>query len=251
MDYDQTAMPAAYDAGRGYSPAVLDFWLRTIAAGVGADRLDDILDLGCGTGRYSAALAGHFDARVTAVDPSEKMLAQSARKAEPAVRLMHGSGEAIPLPDDSVDMVFISMVFHHFTDPPAAAGECRRVLRAGGAVCVRAGVSDGIDSYPYVPFFPRTPAILERSITTRAYIRSTFEGAGFHTDRHELVPTELAETWPAYADKIAYRADSILAQLTDAEFADGLAALRRHAATMPPDEPVVEPVDFFVFRRAS
>jgi hypothetical protein len=28
MDYDKTNMPAAYDAGRGYSPAVLGLWLE-------------------------------------------------------------------------------------------------------------------------------------------------------------------------------------------------------------------------------
>ena len=44
-------------------------------------------------------------------------------------------------------------------------------------------------------------------------------------------------------------ADSILAQLNDSQFQRGLEALREHAATAAV-EPVVEPVDFFVFRAA-
>src|SRR5229473_1249405 len=51
-----------------------------------------------------------------------------------------------------------------------------------------------------------------------------------------------------YAEKIAFRADSILAQLGDQEFAEGLAALREHAAIALPNEPVIELIDFFVFR---
>src|SRR5580692_7039981 len=120
MDYDQTTMPASYDAGRAYAPHVLEGWLRTIGAAVADVRVRDILDLGCGTGRYSSALAGHFGARVIGVEPSEKMLAEAAKKAGDAVRLLRGSGEAIPLGDASIDLVFISMVFHHFADPTRA-----------------------------------------------------------------------------------------------------------------------------------
>ena len=46
---------------------------------------------------------------------------------------------------------------------------------------------------------------------------------------------------------IAFRADSILVQLSDREFRAGLAALRAYAKTAP-HAPVTEPVDFFVFR---
>jgi ubiquinone/menaquinone biosynthesis C-methylase UbiE len=249
MDYDQTTMPASYDAGRGYAPHVLEGWLRTIAYAAEGAPVRDILDLGCGTGRYSAALARHFGARVIGVEPSEKMLAEAAKKAGEAVILLRGSGEAVPLADASVDMVFISMVFHHFKDPAKAASECRRVLRPGGAVVLRAGVTDRIDTYPYVPFFPETPAILSRSMTSLAFIRGTFVGAGFEVARHEVVMGEVAPDWAAFADRTAYRADSILAQLTDAEFEAGLAALRRYAEGQPAGEPVIEPVDFFAFRR--
>jgi ubiquinone/menaquinone biosynthesis C-methylase UbiE len=137
MDYDQTTMPSAYDAGRGYAPAVLAFWLNTIAAPLAGQRIGDILDLGCGTGRYTAALAAHFGARAVGVDPSEKMLAEARRKGGRNTRFLRGSGEAIPLADDSVDMVFMSMVFHHFGGPKAAAKECYRVLREGGVACLR------------------------------------------------------------------------------------------------------------------
>ena len=138
MNYDNTNMPGAYDAGRGYSPAVLALWLDAISRAVPKGAVSDILDIGCGTGRYSTALAAHFNARVIAVDPSEKMLAEARKKATEAVCYERAFAESLPLPDASIDLVFMSMVFHHFDDPDQAVRECRRVLRQGGTVCLRA-----------------------------------------------------------------------------------------------------------------
>jgi SAM-dependent methyltransferase len=248
MDYDKTNMPAAYDAGRGYSPTVLTFWLDVISRLVPKDTVSKILDMGCGTGRYSTALAVHFDACVVAVDPSEKMLTEARKKVSERVRYERASAESLPLPDASVDMVFMSMVFHHFDDPDQAVKECRRVLRQSGTVCLRAATIDQIKTYPYVPFFPRSGAILNDILQSQALIETIFVNAGFHLADHQLIRSEVAGNWDAYADKLAFRADSILAQLSDREFEVGLATLREHAATVPQDEPVIELVDFFVFR---
>jgi len=46
MNYDKTEMPAAYDAGRGYSPGVLAYWLDVISQSVPKGSVSEILDLG-------------------------------------------------------------------------------------------------------------------------------------------------------------------------------------------------------------
>jgi ubiquinone/menaquinone biosynthesis C-methylase UbiE len=251
VDYDTTTMPAVYDAGRGYSPQVLAAWLAAIARVAGDVRpIQDILDLGCGTGRFAGALAGHFGASVVAMDPSETMLAQARGKHAAAVCYLRGTGEALPLPDVSVDMVFMSMVFHHFAEPDRVARECHRVLRADGVAVLRVGATDRIDDYPYVPFFARTRALIERSLTSLEAVRRTFAGACFELAAHEVVMSQTAASWPEYAGRVALRADSILVQLGEDEFAEGLAALRAHAARQPADAAVIEPVDLFAFRRA-
>jgi hypothetical protein len=99
-----------------------------------------------------------------------------------------------------------------------------------------------------VPFFARSSAILNDVLQSQTVIETIFTSAGFQSVCHELVRSEVAGSWGAYANKLALRADSILARLSDQEFDAGLAALREHAATAPLDEPVVELVDFFVFR---
>src|SRR6202451_1713498 len=115
VNYDKTNMPAAYDAGRGYSPRVLAYWLDVISKSVAKGSVSEILDLGCGTGRYSNALADYFEANVIAVDPSEKMLAEARRKASQRIRYERAPAESIPLHTASLDLTFISMAVHHFT----------------------------------------------------------------------------------------------------------------------------------------
>jgi len=248
MDYDATTIPAAYDAGRSYSPDVLEFWLRTISTALGEARINDILDLGCGTGRYSAALAGYFNAFVVAVDPSEKMLSEARKKENHRVLFLRGSGEAVPLADKTVDLVFISMVFHHFSDPMKAARECRRVLREGGAVCLRTATSDRVDQYPHAPFFSEARQSMRETLPSAEYVKRIFENAGFGSVRHQVINGEVAGSWTHFAEKIAHRVYSTLARLSDESFAEGLAALRNFARARPTSERVTEPIDFFVFR---
>jgi len=248
MDYDSTDIPLAYDRGRDHGPEVLQLWMDAVSSSVGKQPIKTILDLGCGTGRFSEALATHFDAQVIGVDPSTKMLDQAQKKLrDPRVRYEAGCGEAIPLPDDSVDLVFMSMSFHHFEDPMAAARESRRVLPAGATAFLRAGIRDRISSYPYVAFFPASRLILEDCLPTAAFIREVFESAGFSTVSSHVVTQQIAPSLAAYEEKLSAGADSVLAQLTHHDFHEGLAAMRLYAERIA-DKPVSEPIDVFVFR---
>ena len=248
MDYDLTNIPAAYDRGRDHGPEVLNLWMNVIESHLDVGSVTTILDLGCGTGRFCDALANRFGARVVGLDPSEKMLHQARRKPSGAlVYYERGAAEAIPIGDGVVDMIFMSMSFHHFRDPDRAAEECRRVLRANGTVVVRNGTREEISNYPYVPFFPSTRRMLEELLPDRARLRAVFETAGFRCSQSQVVMQTIAPTWGAYAEKLAAGADSVLARVSNEELSSGLDAVRQHDPG-PHGRAVIEPIDVFFFR---
>jgi ubiquinone/menaquinone biosynthesis C-methylase UbiE len=96
----------------------------------------ELLDAGCGTGAYSAALAGRVG-RITAVDLSQGMLAIARAKLAVAERdgravLRHGSITALPVPDAGFDAVMFNQVLHHLEDgsDPAYGGHARALAEA-------------------------------------------------------------------------------------------------------------------------
>jgi ArsR family transcriptional regulator len=96
-----------------------------------------VADLGCGTGRTSAALAP-FVTQVIAVDASAEMLAAARERLDGAgqVDLRAGALEALPIADGSVDLALLVLVLHHVGDPVAVLREAQRILRPGGRVLV-------------------------------------------------------------------------------------------------------------------
>ncbi|MDX3658170.1 methyltransferase domain-containing protein [Streptomyces sp. ID05-26A] len=91
----------------------------------------DVLDLAAGTGKLTAGLVaeGHC---VTAVEPNEQMLSELVRRVH-GVRALPGHAEHIPVPDQTVDAVFVGTAFHWF-DQEKALPEIARVLRPGGVL---------------------------------------------------------------------------------------------------------------------
>lgn len=250
MDYDNTVLPEQYDQARALAPQRVQLWLDTVARYVTASPVTSILDLGCGTGRFSAALALRFSAHVTAIDPSFKMLECASSKLNSGVTFLRGAAESIPLADSSVDLVFASMVFHHFQSPALAFSECRRVLRSGGILFVRNGTSDAANSCPFVPFFPGMVELLQARLPSRKVVTSTAEQVGLQLLAHEIVVQRLASSHREYAAKLALGGDSVLAELSPERLALGLHALQEHAGKVDP-EPVDEPIDVFAFARPA
>ena len=94
----------------------------------------DILELGCGAAQWSIALA-KVGARPVGLDLSERQLSHARRlMAEAGVEfpLVHGSAEAVPLPDASFDIVFCDHGAMTFADPFLTVPEVARLLRPDG-----------------------------------------------------------------------------------------------------------------------
>jgi SAM-dependent methyltransferase len=228
---DRTA--AAYKAVREIPRDGLADWRDAIRRHLGPAPGMTLVDVGAGTGQFAAALTDWFGISVVAVEPSDAMRAQIPQR--PEIRVLPGEAGAIPVPDGSADGAWLSLMLHHIPDLEAAARELRRVLRPGAPVLIRQGYPDRPDATRTFPweFFPETRRVTG-TFPTLDRTGQAFAAAGFRRDALEPVPEVLISLpeFLARADTFR-RSDTIMRDLTDAEFARGKEQLRlavRHAA---------------------
>ncbi len=99
-------------------------------------------DLGCGPGLLVLELARQAPGlHLTGIDLSAQMLAEARRLAAEAglgarVSFKTGDVEALPFPDESLDLVVSTLSLHHWSNPTQALREVNRVLRPGGAYVI-------------------------------------------------------------------------------------------------------------------
>jgi arsenite methyltransferase len=97
-----------------------------------------VLELGSGPGLDSLLAARKVGptGKVIGVDLCEEMVAKARRNAEllglSNVEFVHAGIEALPLPDESVDVVISNGVLNLCPDKPKVLAEAYRVLRLGG-----------------------------------------------------------------------------------------------------------------------
>ncbi len=92
-----------------------------------------VVDLAAGTGKLTRRLVS-YARRVIAVEPSAAMREQLGAIV-PAAEALDGTAEAMQLPDESADAVFVAEAFHWFATE-AAVSEIARVLRPGGGLAI-------------------------------------------------------------------------------------------------------------------
>ena len=119
--YDKIGI--GYDTTRQADPFILSRLLHHLAPVKG--RL--YLDVGCGTGNYTAAISA-AGVRIAGVDVARTMLAR-AREKRPALALYNARAEALPFKTGSFAGATCTFVHHHMDDPVEAFREVHRVLR--------------------------------------------------------------------------------------------------------------------------
>jgi SAM-dependent methyltransferase len=247
VDYDG-AIAANYAAARSCSVETASLWTAIVEPFITQARPATVLDLGCGTGRFSSLFAERFQARVIGLDPAVGML-RTATGGPDRDNLFYAAarGEELPLRDACCDLAWLSQVIHHIVDRPACTRELRRVLKRGGHVLIRGAFADRMDAFPtLLRFFPGTRAFMLQ-FPAVDQVLAEFRAAGFSVERVQRVRQKTCDNLAEFAERTRLRGDSTLALLTDAEFEQCQSRLELAAREEPP-EPVIEIIELLVLR---
>ena len=100
-------------------------------------RPDRVLDLGCGTGRFSRALlCRHPNAAITGVDLSPGMIAQARDSSPEAMDWITADAESLPFRPGQFDLIFSNLMIQWCERPERVLAQCRQLLRPGGALAI-------------------------------------------------------------------------------------------------------------------
>ena len=132
------AHAASWDAERSLHvpQAAVEAAMR---AAIGPQRIDQLLDLGTGTGRMLEIFADLYTAGL-GIDQSQEMLAVARANLAAAgivhAQVRHGDIYALNAPGDSFDVVIVHQVLHYLEEPQRAVREAARLLRPGGRLLI-------------------------------------------------------------------------------------------------------------------
>lgn len=94
-----------------------------------------LLEVGCGTGHWSAFFAER-GFHVTGLDISARMVQVAREKQIPNAKFYQADAAAIPLPNDSFDVVGAMTLLEFVPDPRTVLAEMARCVRDGGSIVV-------------------------------------------------------------------------------------------------------------------
>ena len=213
---DYSVLAQQYAAHRRVHPSVV----ALLANGLRPE--SRVLEVGCGTGNYLAAIHDSTGCECVGLDPSTEMLSQLRMRGLP-IRAIEGRAEHVDLLVEEFDLVYSVDVIHHVDDRDAAFREAYRRVRNGGRVCTVTDSEWTIrNREPQSMYFPDTIGVELKRYPSIEVLRSELTRAGF-----DSLNEETAEYSYEITDVDAYRHKvfSSLLFISDESFRHGLARL--------------------------
>lgn len=201
-------------------------WGQRVLERLAARPRERILDLGCGTGRLTAAVAERTGRLVVGADRSAAMLARAAGEGSSHTAFVRADGAALPFAT-RFDAVFSTATFHWIHDHDRLFAAIFDALRPGGRLVAQCGGGANLGR-----LLDRTRTLMRDARFSAAFrawqeswhfagVRDTqarLEAAGFQAIEVSLEPAPTS-----FAGAAAY-----------AEFVTCV-PLRHHLAALPPE----------------
>lgn len=225
-----------YDRARPSDAAHLEWWFEKIAekGGLGPGRR--LLDLGCGTGRWTLPLVQRTGCHAVGVDNSPEMLERARSKdRESRVTWVLGDVERLEVEPESFDCALMSLMMHHLENHLAAFHGVFRALRSGGVFLIRQGTLEQIQDDVVHRLFPEALSVDRKRTPFRVEIERWLRRAGFEKIEIDEVRQITHLSNDELLKDLRLRVCSVLRLISDKEFEEGLRRTEEYIRRSPDD----------------
>lgn len=226
VEYDNYSR--IYDITRAANSETVEKLIRVLHVDSGST----LLDMGCGTGNYSAALQS-VARNVIGIDASMGMIGQ-ARTKSPALQLVYGNVMSLPFDSQTFDGAFTIQVLHHIKNKEVFLKGACRVLRKGAYLAIHSCSHSQLRAFWCHYYFPKGLELNLARIPDTDEIASLLREAGFSDIGVEICYEDdvIVLNKPEYYLEKDYRdGDSTFALLTEEEIELGCQKLREDIAS--------------------
>jgi SAM-dependent methyltransferase len=226
IDYDNISR--IYDISREANAETVEKLVRVLH--VDCDSV--LLDVGCGTGNYTASLQ-QVAKSVMGIDISLGMIEQALTKF-PAVRFICGDITSLPFNSETFDGAFAIQVLHHVKSKEIFLREAHRVLRKGAYLAIHSCSHEQMQAFWFYHYFPKGLEVDLARIPDSGEIAWLFERAGFSNVGIEICYRDLAVAHEAperYLDKNYRDSISTFALITKKDIQLGCKKLQEDITT--------------------
>ncbi|NIR87524.1 methyltransferase domain-containing protein [Candidatus Bathyarchaeota archaeon] len=228
---DYSKISTYYDRVRPIS----DFWVSQVIQIGQIEYNSRLLDVGCGTGRFSIPLQRRTNAIVYGADVSREMLKGGLEK-EKDLYWIQGSAESIPFKNNYFDQILMAFAIHHVDKKEEVVREMYRVLKKGGKCIMVTSSHEQIEKALVHRYFPGLLEIDLARFPSLKEIEKFMHSAGFKNVYHKYVKDVDTISKEELLEKVRNRFISTLTLLSDKDFEKGLSIFQEKLENVKGEE---------------
>jgi len=209
------------------------------------DSSSTVLDVGCGTGRFTLKMSAAKPFVLLALEPSIEMLRQAVVKDQSkSVLWVRGDGQRLPFRQGFFDCVYMTSVIHHIEDKKMALQQIYSVLKDRGNCVIMTYSHSGIRKN-IINCFPGVTATDSKRMPSVPELKNLMRTVGFKDVSYHVIKRDEGYTpTDEYLERVRNKYVSTLTLFDEDTFQRGLKIFERRVRQKYGDQ--IKKVSWFV-----